>query len=76
MSIGQFDGLGHCIGIFTTMIQRFEAQASSIHMRVLRTLFRRHFFVSVRECYGGASFFNFHRPQSLSSRDESNTRLT
>ena len=49
MSIGQFDSLGHCIGIFTAVIQRFEAQASPIQKRVLRALFRRHFFVGVSE---------------------------
>jgi len=31
LSIDQFDGLWHCIGIFSAVLHRFEAKAGPVH---------------------------------------------
>jgi hypothetical protein len=42
LSIDQFDGLSVVSGLFPAVFHGLEAQASPVHTRVLRTLFRRH----------------------------------
>ena len=38
LSINQLDRLRHRVGIFAAMFHGFEAQASPVHIRVLRTI--------------------------------------
>jgi hypothetical protein len=42
-------------GYFAAVLHRFEAQASPVHVRVLRTFFRRHLCKFVREFHGRSS---------------------
>jgi len=57
------------------VIQRFEAQAGAVDMRVLRAFVGRHLCKFVGELHV-ASLFNFRFPQCLSLRDVSDTRST
>ena len=47
------DGLGRCVGIFPAVV--LEAQGSPVHVRVLRTFFRRHLCKFVSEFHRGSS---------------------
>jgi len=59
--IDQLDGLGHRIGVFAAVIQRLEAKASPVHMRVLRAFFRRHLCEPVGE-FHTVSLLSFRFP--------------
>lgn len=56
--INEFDGLGHCVGFFTSVLERFERQTTAVHVQVLRPALGRHRFVAVRSCDHGSLLFD------------------
>src|SRR3981189_590334 len=54
-SIGNFDGLRHCVRVFAAVFHRLEAKSGPIPARVLGTLFWRHLFKFMGEFHRGVS---------------------